>query len=361
MDIKLFSLCNQDSHEAEKGKEFILKCVKDFFPECNGFAEFTSQKRMLVAISQSLLAADIVLVAVQSAMYNATKRMLCAALDTKTAENGEVSAVLSSRPDAKKMKQNFFKASVTFPEASTILPTSDYLNCGFALTSGGQHIIYMPVEDIKAQQIILGSLYDYFAELSEPCAASHALKNRHRALIECAVNKLSADSVRVALAGNDGAEYLISFLKKNDKSVFTVDMDYELPDDVTDIKKLAIQIARNVREKNRTELGVYISNPFVSEDDANMLCAYIAVANAEGTKTYKLISEPGETPKELLRACADKLLLILCDYERIASFVEESEEEKAADKSFKDILGIAASAIVLAASIAGFITALILR
>ena len=37
------------------------------------------------------------------------------------------------------------------------------------------------------------------------------------------------------------------------------------------------------------------------------------------------------------------------------------EEEKAADKSFKDILGIAASAIVLAASIAGFITALILR
>ena len=99
MDIKLFSLCNQDSQEAEKGKEFILKCVKDFFPECNGFAEFTSQKRMLVAISQSLLAADIVLVAVQSAMYNATKRMLCAALDTKTAENGEVSAVLSSRPE----------------------------------------------------------------------------------------------------------------------------------------------------------------------------------------------------------------------------------------------------------------------
>ena len=54
-------------------------------------------------------------------------------------------------------------------------------------------------------------------------------------------------------------------------------------------------------------------------------------------------------------------MLILCDYERIASFVEESEEEKAADKSFKDILGIAASAVVLAASIAGFITALILR
>ena len=65
MDIKLFSLCNQDSQEAEKGKEYILGCVKDYFPECGDFNEFTSQKRMLVAISQSLLAADIVLVAVQ--------------------------------------------------------------------------------------------------------------------------------------------------------------------------------------------------------------------------------------------------------------------------------------------------------
>ena len=51
MDIKLFSLCNQDSQEAENGKQKILSCVKDFFPECNGFFDFTSQKRMLVATS----------------------------------------------------------------------------------------------------------------------------------------------------------------------------------------------------------------------------------------------------------------------------------------------------------------------
>ena len=68
MDIKLFSLCNQEAPEAEEGKKAILDCVKCFFPECGGFSHFTSQKRMLVAISQSLLAADIVLVAVQSTM-----------------------------------------------------------------------------------------------------------------------------------------------------------------------------------------------------------------------------------------------------------------------------------------------------
>lgn len=361
MEIKLFSLCNQDSREAESGKEKILKCVKDFFPNCGSFSEFTSQKRMLVAISQSLLAADIVLVAVQSTMYNATKRLLCSALDIRTDRSDETASALSSRINVKKMKPSFFEASVTFPESAVIMPTSDYFNCGFALTSGGQHIIYMPVEDEKAQQIILGSLYDYFAELSEPIVASQALKSRHRLLVSTVVKKLNDNSVKVAVAGNDAADYLVSFLKKNDSSAFTVDMDYELPDEDRDIRKIAIHVARNVRERNRTELGVYISNPFVSDENNSQLCAIVAVANANGTKTYTLPIANSESPKELLRVCVDKLLLVLCDYESIESIVEETEEDKQADKKLKDILGITVSATVLAASIAGFVIALILR
>ena len=158
MDIKLFSLCNQASAEAEDGQNHILQCVKDFFPECNGFSEFTSQKRMLVAISQSLLAADIVLVAVKSTMYNTTKKLLCAALDMKPVTNGEVASALKNRLDSKKIKENVYNANISYPESATILPTDDYINCGFALTSGGQHIIYMPVEDVKAQEIVLSSL-----------------------------------------------------------------------------------------------------------------------------------------------------------------------------------------------------------
>lgn len=361
MDIKLFSLCNQDSQEAEKGKEYILDCVKDFFPECDGFNEFTSQKRMLVAISQSLLAADIVLVAVQSTMYNATKRLLCSALDMQTVENEDVAAVLSGRPKAKQLKPNFYTASITFPESAVVLPTNDYLNCGFAITSGGQHIIYMPVEEEKAQQIVLGSLYDYFAELSEPYIVSDAMKKRHRKLIDKAAAKLGAESSRVAVIGNDAASYLVSFLTKEDSSVFTVDINYEFPEVDNDVRTLAVTLARNVRENNHTELGVYISDPFVTHDETEAVCSYIAIANSEGTKTYKMFKEKDETPKDLLKACADKLLLILSGCEQMGSNDEESEDERKADKDLKGILGIVASAAVLAASIAGFVTALILR
>lgn len=359
MDIKLFSLCNQDSQEAESGKQKTLSCVKDYFPECNGFSDFTSQKRMLVAISKSLLAADIVLVAVQSTMYNATKRLLCAALDIKTEENAEVASRLKNRLDAKKIKPNIYTANITYPEGATVLPTDDYINCGFTLTSGGQHIIYMPVEDEKAQQVLLGSLYDYFAQLSEPLVAANALKNRHRALIARTVSKLGKDSVRVAVAGNDASDYLTAFLTKKESSVFVVDMNYELPQD-GDIKTHAIEAARAVRDNNHTQLGAYISDPF-SLSDGDALCVCIAVANEEGTKTYTVSVEDGESEKEFTRVCVDKLLSVLCDYERIGNTQEESAAEKEADNNLKGILGIIASAAVLAASIAGFVTALIMR
>ncbi len=357
MDIKLFSLCNQEAPEAEEGKKAILDCVKCFFPECGGFSHFTSQKRMLVAISQSLLAADIVLVAVQSTMYNATKRLLCSALDMKTTENDEVSSALKNRPDSDKIKPNIYKANITYPDTALVLPTADYLNCGFALTSGGQHIIYMPVEADKAEEVVFGSLYDYFAELSEPYIVTNAMKNRHVSLIKRAVRKLNNNSVKAAVAGNDASDYLTSYLSKKDSSAFAVDISYELPEG-GDIKEIAISAARAVRENSRAELGVYISAPINND---GKLSVYIAIANADGTKTYRIDSESEESAKELSKAATDKLLMLLCDYERIGNTEEKSAAEKKADSSLRGILGIVASAAVLAASIAGFITALIMR
>lgn len=359
MDIKLFSLCNQDSQEADAGKKKILDCVRQFFPECTAFSEFTSQKRMLVAISRSLLAADIVLVAVQSTMYNTTKRLLASALNMQCVDYPEVADALHTKLENKKIKPGLYKANISYPESALLLPTEDYINCGFSLTSGGQHIIYMPVEEERAQQIILSSLYDYFAQLSESQVSVNALKHRHTSLIAQAVKKLNEGSIKTAVVGNDAADYLTAYLGKKDSSAFTVDMNYELPSESGDIKTLAVSAARKVRENNHTDLGAYISDPFEEE---GTLYQYIAIANEEGTQTYKIAAEDNENAKQLSKVCVDKLLLLLADYERIGNVDnEETVAEKKANGKLKDILAIAASAAVLAASIGGFIAALIMR
>ena len=362
MDIKLFSLCNQDSQEAEAGKKVISNCVNSFFPESKGFSEFTSQKRMLVAISQSLLAADIVLVAVQSTMYNTTKRLLSAALDMKSVTYSEVASAIQNKLDQKKIKQTTYNANISFPMGATLFPTDDYINCGFAITSGGQHIIFMPVEDEKAQQVVFGSLYDYFAELCEPYVVSNAIKERHIALINRTIKKLADDSVKVAVVGNDSSDYLVSFLSKKASSVFTVDMNYELPDN-KDLKESSISAARTVRDNNHADLGVYISEPYVNPIDGKNYCVYITVANSEGTAVYLIESDGNEKSKDILKVAVDKLLMLIYNYEKLGNInsEEETAAEKKADSNLKGILGIVASATVLLASIAGFITALFMR
>ena len=118
MDVKLFSLCDTESPTVESGIKCIFDCVKNFFSGCVSFSEFTSQKRMLLAISQSLLAADIVIVAVQGNMYNSTKRLLCSALDIKLEKNARLSAKLGVYLQSGKMKKGAFEGNISFPVES---------------------------------------------------------------------------------------------------------------------------------------------------------------------------------------------------------------------------------------------------
>ena len=199
MEIKLFSLCDNESASAQAGKKCIYNCVRNFFSPCGEFEDFSSQKRMLVAISQSLSAADIVIVAVQSNMYNVTKRMLLSALGMETAPNEKVVQALSGR----KMKETNFTANTTFPVASELLPTAGYVHCGFAVSSGAQHILYLPIDAPKAHEVVYGSLFDYLAPLAEPDRVAAAMDYRHKAILSRTVNKLNHDSTKIAIANTN--------------------------------------------------------------------------------------------------------------------------------------------------------------
>ena len=201
MDVKLFSLCKQELSETQEGKKYILECVKSFFPDCEGFSAFTSQKRMLLAISQSLRAADVVIIAVQGNMYNATKRLLSAALDLKTAKSDEVANELKPLLETSKIKQNVFDNNICFPSGAEIMPTESYLNCGFALSSGGQHIIYLPIEAPRSDEVVFGSLYDYLAEICEENRNDFAFGRRHAGIMRRTADSLDSEAVKVAFSG----------------------------------------------------------------------------------------------------------------------------------------------------------------
>ena len=356
MDVKLFSLCKQDSPETQKGMKHIVRCVKAFFPECNDVNNFTSQKRMLLAVSQSLRAADVVVIAVQSNMYNATKKLLAGALDLKIAKNRVVANALNDSLEKGKIKQSVFESNIRFPHGATIMPTDNYINCGFILSAGGQHIVYLPLEAPKADEVVYGSMFDFFREISEE-NAEEAFRKRHRFIVRRTLGKLSEDSYAVTFAGGNATDIISNLadgLSVKDCFSFsdTPVSEYSSPDDIIDT-------ARKVRDEQKAQLGIVIT-PIKADENSERFIS-VAIADENGTTTFNFFAEDGETDTDLTLNCIDKVMLLLYSHENLTDNSDPADIETKSDKTIRTALFKAASIAVGASAIVSILIALIAK
>lgn len=357
MDIKLFSLCKQEVSESENGKRCIYECVSNFFDDCERFAAFSSQRRMLLAVSQSLLAADVVIIAVQSNMYHATKKMLCTALDIKLEQSIPISEKLIPKLEKGTINRNTYEANVMFPKDAEIFPTDNGINCGFAITSGGQHIIYMPIENPKAEEVVFGSLYDYIAELSEDGVTDSAMEFRHREIIERTAGKFNDNMVKVAFGSENYKDFIKSRISGHKLNAgFVTDDETGEPYD-EDVNAFYIDTARMLREKHFAQYGVFFSDIISDENEGRYITAVIA--DESGTDTVRIYAEDGEADDELFGAAVDKIMLMLYDYNELVNASDESIISDVADRKLRNSIAKLIAAVVGASAIIGLITSVI--
>lgn len=358
MDVKLFSLCKQEVPASEKGKTCILNCVSEYFSECGDFTAFSSQKRMLLAISQSLRAADVVIVAVQNNMYNATKRLLCSALGIKLRQNSEIADKLDQKLSSGKINQATYDANVMFPTDACVMVSDDGLNSGFALTAGGQHIIYLPIEAPRCEEVVYGSLYDYLAEIDESGLAESAMKNRHAEIVERAIEKLNENSIKVAVHSEMMNDFIAS-AADNHKLNAGIVFDDEFPKrENQGINDFYVYTARDLRDRHHAQYGVVFSKPF--EDENGKMVVIVSIADESGTNLFRFFQEDGETTEELFATAVDKTLLMLYDYSEYTNS-ENDEPLSESDKRLRRSVTVLTAVAVGATAIIGLITALVFK
>ena len=355
MDIKLFSLGKQELPESESGKKAVSECVKCFFPDCGGFTAFTSQKRMLLAVSQSLRAADIVIIAVQNNMYNATKRMLSSALGLKTSVNEDVAVALKPLLHSGKIKENVYDSNVRFPVGAEIMMTESALTSGFAISSGAQHIIYLPDSSPRADEVVLGSLYDYLSEICEGMPA-RAAETRHRNIFKKFSEKFIEEKTRVACAGSPAVSLISRYLPKDDKGYIIADakFDYAADDNETLISK-----ARELLSLKNTQFSVIFGDKAIDAETQNEFLP-VAIADEAGTSTVKLFKETDESDEEFTSACFDKILLMLCNTNQFTCADSDEDCDTKADKLLRSSLIRLTCAVIGGASAISLIIALIM-
>lgn len=357
MDIKLFSLCKQEVPESEKGKKCILDCVKGFFPEVEEFTAFTSQRRMLLAVLQSLRAADIVVIAVQKNMYHATKRQLCEYLNIELEENETVIDMLSSKVASGKIKQNTFDSNIMMPLQAEIMPTDSGINNGFAITEGGQHIIYLPIEAPRAEEVVYGSLYDYLDAMGESSTSDEAMEIRHNAIIERILEKFDENSRKVAVCSDIMQDYISSHIEKQKSVVF----DNDIPEkESSGLKGYYINKARYIRDKHNAQYGIAFSKPVVC-DGTEEKCILVAIADDIGANTVQVFAEENEDDEKLFTSAVDKTLLMLYDYQEFVNSAENGSMPSEEDKLFRKAIMKITAAAIGASTIIGLITALMVK
>lgn len=357
MDIKLFSLCKQEVPQTEAGKKHILKCVKAFFPDCEGFTPFTSQKRVLLAAAQSLRAADIVILAVQSNMYNATKRLLSEALGLKIVKNKAVFDALTPLFETDRIKQSVLNANSAFPKGSVLMPTDDMFNCGFVLSAGSQHIIFLPVEEPRAGEVVYGSLYDFFASICDKETAEAGINARHRAITKRTTDKLDEDSIKIAFAASSASatiENISSGIASNHCFTFKAEPTYyESP------SENLVEISRELKNEQIASFAVALSDIEYSQQTEERTLK-VAIADEAGTNTFTFFALADETDEEFVLNCIDKTMLLLYNYEKLTETDSLAEVTTKADQTLrKKLLYITAGAIG-ASTIIGLILSVIL-
>ena len=357
MDIQLFSLCKQEVPESEKGKKCILDCVKGFFPEVENFNAFTSQRRMILAVIQSLRAADIVVIAVQNNMYHATKRQLCEYLNIELEENEAVIDMLSDKVATGKIKQSTFDNNIMMPVKAEVLPTDSGIGNGFALIEGGQCLIYLPIEAPRAEEVVYGSLYDYLDGIGESSTAEEAMEIRHSAIIERILEKFSENSRKVAVCSDFMQDFITSHIEEQKSVVF----DNDIPENENpDLKEYYINKARYIRDKHNAQYGIAFSKPVTNENSGER---YIlaAIADDIGANTVQFFAEENESDEKLFTSAVDKILLMLYDYQEFVKSAENDSMPSAEDKLLRKAITKITAAAIGASAIIGLITALLVK
>lgn len=355
MDIKLFSLCKAESPQIVAGQKHILKCVRNFFTETENFNIFTSQKRMLLAASQSLRAADIVIIAVQNNMYNATKRLLAQALDFKMMKNNSVYKVLNPIYEAGKIPQSALMANVAFPQGAKILPTEDMFNCGFVLSAGAQHIIFLPLEAPRADEVVYGSLYDFLASICEENVALKGMSARHRAIIKRTADKLDTDAVKISFAPSQAASIIEGIAAGiSSRHCFTFNhstiYNESTPENLVDK-------ARQFKNDQFASYGVVFSDIiFIGESERQMK---VAIADEAGTNTYTFIALDEETNDDFIFNCVDKIMLLLYNHEQFEDNYDSADKPTQSDKNLHKFLYLVAGGAVGISAVIGIIISLI--
>jgi SpoIID/LytB domain protein len=310
--ITLISLIKDNSVFVNHAQNRIFGSVSKIFPDTGAFEVFEDAKEMLGVLSKAFSHSKAVVVCAEPPHYLHLKKLLLRALSIESETSESIrSAIKEFVPDCSEVTA---EAHSLMPKDATLFVSEDGLFSGFAVKSGKQHLIVLPLDLDRVDGILAHGFETYIksvllgADLStEAPVAKDSIANTLQRFaaenlsVAVAANKPSA-FIKMKLASAGEWEDLIKFAACDENKKEMTQKEY------------IAGIARQAREDTESSVGVAISNVFSSEKENGSMFVLVTVADALRARVAKVYAQADESPKQLVLAAVDTLFGMVNEY-----------------------------------------------
>ena len=313
MNIRIFLLRSEQNRYAERLAPELRCIFADHLASEDSVSGFASLDEAAEQLRGAFADSHAILLMAEPEKYADTKKKLAASIglplhcDRKMYERS--TETCRSLADD---KSEFAVTHAYFPENARMFVSADWLYSGFAVTSGNQTVILMPLERGRTEVMLGGSVIPTLN-------ASYLIHLDMKALRAYHAERLSAvcqsNDVRIAVAGTNAAdyfrEYIASAAELGDRVVFSEKAEKRgslAPADYV------VNLSITAAEFFGASYGVAISNAFYSGNDLTAeKVIYLAITNEHETALREIKSVPGEDIPTLLSRCCGDLCTFLAD------------------------------------------------
>jgi len=310
--ISLISLIKEQSVFIQHAQHKIAGSVDSIYPPAGRFETFTDAKEMLQALTASFSRSKVVTVCADRARYLYLKKLLFQALSLENEVSGAITAAIKSFVDD--ITAETAAAHALVPKGASVFMTDDGLFSGFAIQSGKQHLIVLPLDLERLDSIVENGFTAYLkttldtaempASLPADTDNTAAIAARLIAQGFCAAVAAtrSAELIKIKTAPLSGWENAFKFIDCDEDKKEMTQKEY--------IANLALQ----ARDKAGCSVGAAISNVFTDQKEDDSLFVLVTVADSLRARVAKVYAQPGETPRQLALAAVDTLVSMLGEY-----------------------------------------------
>ncbi len=302
MNISLIAL-NISGAEAAQAAADRLKELFSAYGECD-FRLCGALQQVSAALNHAFSKSELIVVGVEPEAYAKTKVSVLRAMRIKTELNAAVVERLKDRPNLDSQRIAMHAAAPV--DAAVFLSKTGFCS-GFATRSGHQIFLMLPLDTAAAEAMMQSGVIPYLKENG----IEEIIIEEPKPPVELPqLETLRAMGKKVYFADAPVMDRFRELYGSGNEDVFVFD-SYAAQRNGESPKSYLADLSRYAIPAGETNaFGAAISNVFtgVSQTGEQRYNVYIALSDGSSSRVIRFLSQPEETPEELIEAAYGMLL-----------------------------------------------------